>query len=367
MIVGVPRETKSGERRVALAPEGAFELVSAGHSVLVEAGAGEGSAFGDALYRRAGAEIVAEPESVFTAADLIVKVKEPLEKELELMHSGQILLTFLHVAAYPHLGDALIESGVTAIGYETVCDADGALPLLAPMSEIAGRIAAQAGAFYLQHASGGRGVLMGGISGVTPADVVVIGAGAAGMNAAAMCAGMDANVSVLDIDIEALRRIDATRTGRVTTVMSSKAAIHEYVSGADLVIGAVLSPGHTAPVVVTEETVRKMREGSVVVDLSIDQGGCIASSRETTHDDPVYKHAGIVHYCVGNVPAAVPHTATKALTNATLPYIARLADNGLVETLQSDASLRAGVQFHNHEVTCEGVALSLGRPLLRLD
>lgn len=367
LIVGVPTETKRGEQRVAIAPEGVYELVATGHTVLVESDAGAGSAFDDALYRRAGARVVDKAEEVFTESDIVVKVKEPLEKEVELMRPPQILMTFLHIAAYPEIGDALLRSGITAIGYETVALPDGRLPLLAPMSEIAGRIATQVGAHYLERSAGGRGVLMGGIPGVAPAKVTVIGAGTSGENAARVASGMGAGVMVLDIDLDKLRHIELLGMRGVTTRMSNKAAVHELVGNADLVVGAVLNAGHAAPKVVSEEMVRGMRPGSVIVDLSIDQGGCVETSHETSHDDPVYSFANVLHYAVGNIPAAVPHTSTQALTNATLPYMVRLADHGLVEALAYVPELRAGVQFYNHEVTCEGVAEVLGRSAISLD
>lgn len=367
MIIGVPHERKAGEQRVAITPEGVHELCASGHTVVVQAGAGQGSGIIDADFARAGAEVVARDEDVFVQADIVCKVKEPLEKELELMRRGQVLFTFLHVAAYPRIGEALLASGVTAIGYETVRLPSGRLPLLAPMSAIAGRLAVQMGTHFLERPAGGRGVLPGGIAGVAPAEVVVLGAGSAGTNAARVASGMDAQVTVLDRDAERLARIDELALRRATTIAATRAAVRERVQNADLVIGAVLVPGHAAPEVVSADTVGEMRPGSVIVDLSIDQGGCIETSHETTHDDPTYTERGVLHCAVGNMPAAVPLTSTWALTNATLPYLLRLADAGLADAVADDPALAAGVQFYDHEVTSPGVAAALGRTVTPLE
>ncbi len=361
MIIGVPRERKVCEQRVAITPAGTYELTSIGHAVLIESGAGAGSAFADLEYVDAGAVVVAEVDDVFERSDLVCKVKEPLDGELKMMRPRQILFTYLHIAAYPHLGQAVLESGITAIGYETVGIEGGPLPLLAPMSEIAGRIAAQAGAHHLEHAHGGRGVLMGGVSGVMPAQVAIVGAGMAGSNAAKIAAGMQARVTVLDIDIDKLRSIDALGFGQITTLASNRSTLCDVVATADLVIGAVLVPGRAAPKLITADHIAQMRTGSVVVDVAIDQGGCIETSHETSHDDPIFVHEGIVHYAVGNIPAAVPHTSTQALTNVTLPYLTKIATLGIGEAVRSDAALERGVQFCGGEVTSPDVATALGR------
>lgn len=356
MIVGVPTETKRNETRVAITPAGVHELFAHGHQVLIESGAGLGSTISDREFIAAGARIVPDAESVFATADMVCKVKEPQPAELELVRSGQILFTYLHVAAYPTVGSALVEAGVTAIGYETVALADGRLPLLAPMSEVAGRMSVQVGAHFLERAAGGRGLLLGGVTGVRPANVVVVGAGVAGRNAAHIAAGMCANVTILDVDADKLRYLDEFLSGRVTTIASSRYAIDEYVTNADLVIGSVLVPGARAPHLVGEETVQSMRQGSVVVDIAIDQGGCVATSRETTHDDPTYVEHGVVHYAVGNIPAAVPHTSTYALTNATLPYVVGIADRGVVGAADRLPSLAPGVQIAGGHVVNSAVA-----------
>ncbi len=366
MIVGVPREIKPGENRVAITPTGVHELAEAGHRILVETGAGEGSTIHDDEYRGAGAVIVPDADTIWGEADLVCKVKEPLASEIACLRPGVILFTYLHVAAYPAVGEALLERSVTGVGYETVQLPDGRLPLLAPMSEVAGRLAPQIGAHFLERASGGRGLLLGGVTGVRPGNVVVLGAGMAGMSACQIAAGMEANVVVVDVDADRLRLLDLQHRGRVVTMASSKAAVHEYVTGADLVIGAVLRAGERAPVVVREDTVRAMRRGSVVIDVSIDQGGCIATSRETTHDDPVFVLHDVVHYGVGNIPAAVPHTSTYALTNATLPYLEALAAGDLAGAVARRPALGPGVQFAGGEVTNAAVADTLGRQVVTL-
>lgn len=361
MIVGIPTEIKNEEYRVALTPAGARELTAAGHRVLVQGGAGTGSSLDDQVFVEAGAEIVSTAEEVFGAAELIVKVKEPQPNEIELLRPGQLLFTYLHIAAYPDMGKALVDSGVTAIAYETVELPSGGLPLLAPMSEIAGRMAAQAGAHYLERPHGGRGVLIGGVAGVPPARVTVIGAGMAGTGAAAVAAGMGADVTVLDINVDRLRHVDELRLGRVVTVRSSVHAVDELVPESDLVIGAVLVAGARAPVILTEEHIAAMRPGSVVVDIAIDQGGCMATSRETSHGDPIYVVDGVVHYAVGNIPGAVPNTATYALTNATMPYAVALAD-GVRTGIDRMPELLAGVNVTAGKVTSVPVADFLGVP-----
>jgi alanine dehydrogenase len=360
VIVGVPTETKRNETRVAITPAGVHELRAHGHTGVIQSGAGLGSTIPDDEFAAAGAEIAPDADAVFAHAEMICKVKEPQPPELAMLRAGQILFTYLHIAAYPDIGTALVASGVTAVGYETVALVDGRLPLLAPMSEVAGRMAVQVGAHFLERAAGGRGLLLGGVTGVRPANVVVIGAGVAGKNAAHIASGMCANVTILDIDADKLRYLDELLLGRVTTIASSRFAIHEYVANADLVIGSVLVPGARAPHLVDEDTVRAMRQGSVVVDIAIDQGGCVETSRETSHDDPTFVTHGVVHYAVGNIPAAVPHTSTYALTNATLPYVVGVADHGVVGATNRLPSLAPGVQIAGGHVTNPAVAEVLG-------
>ncbi len=356
MKVGVPRELKDNEYRVAITPAGVRELVVHGHQVIVENDAGIGSSIPNSDFERAGGSIVPDADTVFGEADMVLKVKEPLASEFRFLREDLVLFTFLHLAAARPLTEALIESGCTAIAYETVSGRDGSLPLLAPMSEVAGRMAPQVGADVLQKSAGGRGVLMGGVSGVLPAHVVVIGAGTAGSNAAWIAAGMEANVTILDLDIGRLRAIDSIDKGRVTTLMSNRLTLEEQVAEADLLIGAVLVPGARAPHVVTEEMVASMRPGAALVDISIDQGGCIATSSVTTHTDPTYVKHDVVHYCVGNMPGAVPRTSTYALTNATLPYVVRVSDAGVSEAVANDPGLAEGVNVVGGRVTNAGVA-----------
>ncbi len=360
MIVGIPREQKDSEYRVAATPEGVRELTRAGHEVLLETGAGAGSALPDDQFAAAGARILPTAEAVFEAADMILKVKEPQLEEFERFRQGHILFTFLHLAAARELTEFLMDRKVSAVAYETVQDAGGRLPLLAPMSEIAGRMAPQEGAGCLERPKGGRGVLMGGASGVAPAKVLVLGAGMAGTNAAWIAAGMEAQVAIVDRSVERLRFVDQLQRGRIMTVMSSDLAIGRLVPEADLVIGAVLVPGARAPKLVAEEMVAAMRPGSVIVDLSIDQGGCVATARMTTHSDPTYVAHDVVHYCVGNMPGAVPRTSTYALTNVTLPYALAIANRGLENAVRGDPALAAGVNVHAGEVTNAGVAEAHG-------
>ncbi len=353
--VGIPTEIKNEEHRVAITPAGVRELTARGHSVLIQTGAGAGSSISDDDFRAVGADIADDGEQVFTAADMILKVKEPQPGEIEMLHPDQVLFTYLHLAAYPAEAKGLLESGVTAIAYETVELPDGALPLLAPMSEIAGRMATQAGAHYLERPAGGRGLLIGGVAGVQPARVLILGAGNAGKNAASVAAGMGAEVIVLDLNVEKLRYRDEVYQGRIVTISSSLYAIDELVPTTDLLIGAVLVAGARAPVVVSREQVAAMRPGTVVVDISIDQGGCIATAIETTHADPIYMDGDVVHYAVGNIPGAVPNTSTYALTNATLPYTVSLAD-GLGQALATHPELIPGVNVTRGVVTNEAVA-----------
>jgi alanine dehydrogenase len=366
VIVGVPREIKDNEYRVAVTPAGVRELSLAGHEVLVEEGAGTGSAIPDEAYVKYGAQLVPDARSLFDASDLVLKVKEPQPGEYELLREGQTLFTYLHLAASKELTEALVERKVAAVAYETVQLPDGRLPLLAPMSEVAGRMAPQIGAHYLQRENGGRGVLLGGVSGVHPARVVVLGAGMAGSNAAWIAAGMEGEVIIIDKDVDKLRTVDLIHKGRILTVTSNRAAIEYHVARADLVIGAVLVAGAKAPVLVTEEMVAEMRPGSVVVDISIDQGGCIATSRMTTHSDPTFEVNGVVHYGVGNMPGAVPRTSTYALTNVTLPYAVEIAGRGLEDAVRNDPVLAQGVNVFGGEVTSAPVAEAHGlehRPL----
>ena len=342
MIVGVPAETKEGEHRVALTPDGVRELVAHGHQVLVEAGAGEDSSIPDAEYvgrRRRRSSAPTTPGR----ADLVVKVKEPQPDEYRRLRADLVLFTYLHLAAYPAVADALLDGRDHALAYETVQLADGALPLLAPMSEVAGRMATQIGAHFLEREHGGRGVLLGGAPGVRPARVVVLGAGNVGWNAAWIAQGMEAEVLLLDKNLDRLRFVDQIHKGRIMTLASNRGAVERAVAEADLVIGAVLVAGGRAPVVVTEDMVRGMKPGAVIVDIAVDQGGCVETTRETTHADPVYVVHDVLHYAVGNMPGAVPHTSTYALTNATLPYVLEVAERGVAGAVARDPALRAGV------------------------
>ena len=357
MRVGVPREIKADEYRVALTPAGANELVRAGHEVWVERGAGLGASIGDQAYERVGARI--GDTGAAWGCDLVLKVKEPQPAEFPLLREDQVLFTYLHLAAAPDVAHALRAAGTTAIAYETVQDDAGRLPLLAPMSEIAGRLAVQAGARYLEKPLGGRGVLLGGVAGVAPGSVVVIGGGIVGINAAMVAAGMQAHVAVLDTNLARLRELELVLAGRVTLLYSTRLAIAELIASADLVVGAVLIPGARAPRLVTREMLRAMRPGSVVADVAVDQGGCFETTRPTTHSDPVYTEEGVIHYCVANMPGAVPVTSTQALTNATLPYALRLAEAGLAGALRQQPELRPGVNVRDGKVVNAAVAEAL--------
>jgi alanine dehydrogenase len=362
LVVGVPTEIKEDEARVAITPDGVRELGTHGVNVLVEAGAGAGSSLSDETFRRAGAEIVDSAAEVWERAELICKVKEPQDEEFAYFRKGLVVFTYLHLAAYPGVADALVEHGVTGIAYETVQMPTGDLPLLAPMSEVAGRMSVQVGAHFLERPHGGRGVLMGGAPGVRPARVIVLGAGNVGWNAAWMAAGLEAEVDLLDKNIDRLRHVDQIQMGRITTLASNRGQVERLIDEADLVIGAVLVAGGRAPVVVTEEMVRAMKPGAVVVDIAIDQGGCIETSHETTHSEPVFERHGVLHYAVGNMPGAVPNTSTYALTNVTLPYLAELARLGVAEAVAQDAPLALGVNTAGGEVVNAVVAEALGRP-----
>jgi alanine dehydrogenase len=353
--IGVAKEIKTDEYRVALTPAGARELVQRGHEVAIESGAGLASAFVDSAYEAAGARVVGV-DDVWAESDLLLKVKEPIAPEYGRLRDGLVLFTYLHIAADEPLTRALIDSGITAVAYETVEADSGALPLLAPMSEIAGRLAAQAGAYFLENPLGGRGLLLGGVPGVAPGRVVVIGGGMVGYNAAVIALGLGANVSILERSIDRMRHLEEILSGRVSLVMSSSLQIEESIRDADVVIGAVLIPGALAPKLITREMVAGMKEGSVLADVAIDQGGCAETSRPTTHSEPVYTVEGVTHYCVANMPGAVPITSTKALTNATLPYVEAIADHGLAEAVARDPALARGVNVLDGKVTYEAVA-----------
>jgi alanine dehydrogenase len=367
MIVGVPREILDQEYRVALTPQGAHELVVEGHKVLVEKGAGEGSSISDRDYDAAGAIVVTGAEDVFSEAELILKVKEPQPPEFPLLQEGHVVFTFLHLAAHRELTEELVRRRVTAVAYETVERPDGSLPLLAPMSEVAGRMAPQVGAHYLEKMNGGRGMLMGGATGVPPANVVILGAGIVGSHSAILATGMDGHVIVLDKSLEKLRYLEHILHGRITTLVSNKLSVKEMVLEADLVIGAVLIPGALTPVLVDDATIGGMRPGSVVVDISVDQGGCITTSRMTTHSDPVYIEHDVLHYCVGNIPGAVPRTSTFALTNVTLPYALEIAEVGLKDAVSRNESLAKGVNVIEGRVTSRPVAEAHGLEYEPLD
>jgi len=353
--IGVAKEIKSDEYRVALTPAGALELTRRGHDVFVESGAGDGSAFPDDAYANVGARVVSV-EQVWSESELLLKVKEPVSEEYERLREGLVLFTYLHIAADEPLTRALLDSGITAVAYETVETDDRRLPLLAPMSEIAGRLAAQAGAYFLEKPLGGRGLLLGGVPGVAPGRVMVIGGGAVGYNAAIIAIGLGAQVTILERSIDRMRYLDEILSGRVSLVMSSSLQIAESIAGADVVIGAVLIPGALAPKLVTREMIREMKPGAVVVDVAIDQGGCFETSKPTTHSDPVYDVDGVTHYCVANMPGAVPITSTKALTNATLPYVEAIAEHGLGEAVARDRALARGVNVVDGKITYQAVA-----------
>ena len=360
LVVGVPREVKEGEHRVAITPDGVDELVAHDVPVLVETNAGADSAISDAEYAAAGAEIVADADAVWARAGMVLKVKEPQEEEFRHLRPDLVLFTYLHLAAYPQVAAALLDHGTTGIAYETV-QTNGALPLLAPMSEVAGRMATQVGARFLERELGGRGVLLGGVPGVRPARVVVLGAGNVGWNSAWIAQGMEAEVMLLDKNLDRLRWVDQIHQGRIVTLASNRGAVARAVADADLVIGAVLVPAGRAPIVVTEDMVRTMKPGAVIVDVAVDQGGCIATTHETTHADPVYECHGVLHYAVGNMPGAVPFTSTYGLTNATLPYALQLAIHGVADASAADPALALGVNTVRGSVTHPIVAEALDR------
>ncbi len=360
MLIGSPTEIKPQEFRVGLRPDAVREARAHGHQVLIQSGAGLGSGYTDADYIEAGAEIVPDAKTLFARADMVVKVKEPQASERAMLRRGQVLFTYLHLAPDPDQTRELLASGVTAIAYETVTDARGGLPLLAPMSEVAGRLAPQAGAWALQKANGGEGVLLGGVPGVRPANVVIIGGGVVGTAAARVASGMGANVTVLDRSIQRLSYLDDIFMGRLTTQYATAAATADLLTTADMVIGAVLIPGAAAPKLIRRDQLATMKPGAVLVDVAIDQGGCFETSHPTTHQDPIYEVDGIVHYCVANMPGAVPRTSTQALGNATLPFVLALADKGWRQAVHDDPHLRAGLSTHEGKLTSAPVGAALG-------
>jgi alanine dehydrogenase len=361
MIIGVPKEVKDHETRVGLVPSGVMALRESGHEVLVETHAGEGSSLTDGEYAQAGATILDSAAEVWKRADLVVKVKEPQKAEYDYFRPGLILFTYLHLAPLPELTDRLLSSQVSGVAYETILESDFSLPLLTPMSEVAGRMSVQVGAQYLERPNGGRGILLGGVPGVAPANVVILGGGIVGTNAAKVAVGMGAHVAIIDRNLNRLRQLDDIFNGEVVTLASNAWTISENLKTADLVVGAVLIPGASAPRLVRREMIASMKRGAVVVDVAIDQGGCFETSHATTHTEPIYFVDGVLHYCVSNMPAAVPHTSTFALTNATYPYLLELANHGLEGACQRHAALKKGVNTYKGYVTHSGVAASQGR------
>jgi len=367
VIVGLPKEIKDNEYRVGLTPAGVRALSDSNHQVIVERSAGEGSGFDDALYQRAGAQIIDSADDVWGKADMIVKVKEPIEPEYPRMREGQMLFTYLHLAPDRKLTEQLIKRKVTGIAYETITDRRGGLPLLTPMSEVAGRMAIQVGAHYLEKMAGGRGILLGGVPGVPAARVVIIGGGVVGTNAAKIAVGMGAHVTMIDNNLERLRELDDIFLSKISTLASSAYMIHDAISNADLIIGAVLVPGASAPRLVTKNMLKDVPNGAVIVDVAVDQGGCIETTHPTTHSNPTYYVEGVLHYCVANMPGAVPRTSTFALTNATLPYAVKLANLGFLDAIRSDAGLKAGVNTYAGHCTYEAVAQAQEIPYTGID
>ena len=362
MRIGVPTEIKDNEYRVGMTPAGVRDLTSDGHEVFVQSGAGNGSGFADDEYKAAGAKILPDADAVYTQAEMIVKVKEPIEADLKRMKDGQVLFTYLHLAPVPDLTEQLLKKKITGIAYETITDErKRTLPLLTPMSEVAGRMSVHVGAYYLHKPNGGRGVLLGGVPGVLPADVVILGGGVVGTNAAKMAVGLGARVTILDLSLDRLRQLDDIFRGTVQTLASSKAHLEDAVRHADLLIGGVLIPGAAAPKLVTRAMIGQMKKGSVIVDVAIDQGGCVETAHATTHSNPVYEVDGVVHYCVANMPGAVPRTSTIALTNATLPYTRLLAHAGAEKALRENAGLAEGLNVYKGAITYEAVATSQSR------
>ena len=367
MIVGLPKEIKDNEYRVGLTPAGVRALHDAGHTVVVEKNAGEGSGFEDSLYQRAGATILDSADEIWAKADMIVKVKEPIAPEYPRMREGQLLFTYLHLAPDRELTKQLVDRKVTGIAYETITDRRGTLPLLTPMSEVAGRMAIQVGAHYLEKMSGGRGILLGGVPGVPAARVVIIGGGVVGTNAAKMAVGMGAHVTIIDNNLDRLRELDDIFLSKISTLASSAYMIQDAITQADLIVGAVLVPGAAAPKLITQRMLKDVPNGSVIVDVAVDQGGCIETTHPTTHSNPTYYVEGVLHYCVANMPGAVPRTSTFALTNATLPYALKLANKGFYEAIGADHGLREGVNTYGGHCTYEAVASAQGIPFTPLD
>jgi len=367
VIVGLPKEIKDNEYRVGLTPAGVRALSDSNHQVIVERSAGEGSGFDDALYQRAGAQIIDSADDVWSKADMIVKVKEPIEPEYPRMREGQMLFTYLHLAPDRKLTEQLIKRKVTGIAYETITDRRGGLPLLTPMSEVAGRMAIQVGAHYLEKMAGGRGILLGGVPGVPAARVVIIGGGVVGTNAAKIAVGMGAHVTMIDNNLERLRELDDIFLSKISTLASSAYMIHDAIANADLIIGAVLVPGASAPRLVTKNMLKDVPNGAVIVDVAVDQGGCIETTHPTTHSNPTYYVEGVLHYCVANMPGAVPRTSTFALTNATLPFAVKLANLGFLDAIRSDAGLKAGVNTYAGHCTYEAVAQAQDIPYTGID
>ena len=362
MIIGVPKEIKSNENRVAVTPAGVMEFAKRGHSVFIQSTAGIGSGFSDKAYVKAGAEILPDIESVYDIAEMIIKVKEPIESEYSLIKKDQLVFTYFHFASYEPLTKAMVESGAVCLAYETVELSDRSLPLLVPMSEVAGRMAVQQGAKYLEKPSGGRGVLLGGVPGVPPAKVLILGGGVVGTQAAKMAAGLGAHVNILDINLNRLRYLADVLEPNVTTMYSNEYTIRRLIKNHDLIIGAVLIPGAKAPNLITRDMLQKMRPGTVLVDVAVDQGGCIETCRPTTHDDPVFVIDDVVHYCVANMPGAVPYTSTVALTNATLPYAIKLADQGWKKACSDDQALKLGLNVVGGKIVYKGVADAFDMP-----
>lgn len=367
MIVGLPKEIKDNEYRVGLTPAGVRALSDAGHRVIVENNAGEGSGFENELYERAGGTIIESADDVWVQGDMIVKVKEPIEPEYPRMRDGQLLFTYLHLAPDHKLTEQLLQRKVTGIAYETITDRRGGLPLLTPMSEVAGRMAIQVGAHYLEKMSGGRGILLGGVPGVPAARVVIIGGGVVGTNAAKIAVGMGAHVTIIDNNLDRLRELDDIFLSKISTLASSAYMIHDAISTADLIVGAVLVPGAAAPRLVTRSMLKDVPNGAVIVDVAVDQGGCIETTHPTTHSNPTYYVEGVLHYCVANMPGAVPRTSTFALTNATLPYALKLANLGFPAAVVNDPQLKAGVNTYAGKLTYEAVAIDQGREYTPLD
>jgi len=365
--IGIPREVKNHEYRVGMLPAGVHELVVAGHEVLVEAGAGAGSGFEDPEYIEAGAQIAPDAATVWSGSEMVIKVKEPVESEFDHLQPDQILFTYLHLAPLPELTDVLTERRVTGIAYETITDREGHLPLLTPMSEIAGRMSVLVGAHYIHRKYGGRGILLSGVPGVPPGDVVIIGGGIVGLNAAKMALGLGARVTILEANLDRMRWLDNLFHGQVTTLASNRHNLLSALGRADVLVGAVLIPGHSAPKLVTRDMLGEMKPSAVVVDVAVDQGGCFETTRATTHAEPIYEVDGIVHYCVANMPGAVPRTSTLALNNATLPYALALANKGFRAAVERDPGLAEGVNTYQGHITCQPVAESQDKPYVALD